>query len=125
MNECDAIEAAIAAAAVVFSCFTIFISFTFGYLVTAYFVGYKLTRFQVAAATGLYVVAAGFMTLVMIAWTQSLFAITDSTVTALDSVRLLKRGYWVETLLFLCGTGVLMSLYFMWDVRRPVDERPK
>lgn len=125
MNEGEAIEAAIAAAAVVFSCFTIYISFTFGYLVTAYFVGNKLTRFQVIAATGLYVVAAGFMILVMVAWTQSLFAITDTTVTALDTVSLLKRGYWVETLLILCGTGMLMSLYFMWDVRRPLLEGPQ
>lgn len=122
MNEGEAIEAAIAAAAVVFSCFAIFISFTFGYLVTAYFVGYKLTRFQVVTATGLYVVAAGFMIFVMVAWTQSLFAITDATATALNSVRLLNRGYWVETLFFLCSTGVLMSLYFMWDLRRPENE---
>ena len=118
MNEGDAIEAAIAASGVVFSCFAIYISFTFGYLVTAYFVGYKLTRFQVIAANGLYVVAAGFMILVMTGWTQGMFAITETTATALDAVLLLKRGYWVEALFFLCGTGMLMSLYFMWDVRR-------
>ena len=118
MNEGDAIEAAISAAGVVFSCFDIYISFTFGYLVTAYFVGDKLTRFQVIAATGLYLVAAGFMVIVMTAWTQSLFAITDSTKTALDAVLLLQRGHWVEALVFLCSTGMLMSLYFMWDVRR-------
>jgi hypothetical protein len=124
MNEGGAIEAAIASAAVVFSCFTIYISFTFAYLVTAYFIGNKLTRFQVFAATGLYLVAATFMTLVMVAWTQSLFAITDATVTALDTVRLINRGYWVETLLLLCGIGMLMSLYFMWDVRRAVVKGP-
>lgn len=118
MTEGEAIEAAIGAAAVVFSCFVIYISFTFGYLVTAYFVGDKLTRFQAIAATGLYLVAAGFMILVMIAWTQGMLAITDSTKTTLDAVPLLRRGYWVEALFFLCGTGVLMSLYFMWDVRR-------
>ena len=118
MTEGEAIETAIASAGVVFSCFAIYISFTFGYLMTAYFVGDKLTRFQVIAATGLYVVAAGFMILVMVAWTQGMLAITDSTKTALDAVLLLQRGRWVEALFFLSGTGMLMSLYFMWDVRR-------
>ena len=37
MNEGDAVEAAIASAAVVFSCFTIYISFTFAYLVSCIF----------------------------------------------------------------------------------------
>jgi len=123
MNEGDAIQAAIATAGVVFGCFTIYVSFTFAYLVTAYFVGIKLTRFQAIAASGLYVVAAGFMALVMIAWTEALFAITDRTSTALDAVGLIQRGYWIETFSILLGAGLLISLYFMWDVRRQGIER--
>ena len=124
MNEGDAIEAAIGTAGVVFSCFAIYISFTFAYLMTAYFVGNKLTRFQVIATTGLYVIAAGFMALVMIAWTQALFAITDATATALDTVLFIQRGYWVETFSILLSSGLLMSLYFMWDVRHQGIEGP-
>jgi hypothetical protein len=88
-------------------------------LVTAYFIGNKLTRFQVIAATGLYVVAAGFMALAMIAWAQALFAISEAKATALDTVFLIQRGYWIETLSILLGTGMIISLYFMWGVRHP------
>ena len=122
MNEGDAIQAATAAAAVCFTCFTIYISFTVGFLVTAYFVGNKLTRFQVIASMGLYVVAAGFMALARIAWAQALFAITDAKATALNTVFLIQRGYWVETSSIVLGAGMIVSLYFMWDVRRPKTE---
>jgi hypothetical protein len=122
MNEGDAIEAAAAAASVCFTCFTIYISFTFGFLVTAFFVGNKLTRFQVIAAMGLYVVAAGFTALAMIAWAQALFVITEAKATALDTISLIHRGYWIETLSILLGTGMIISLYFMWDVRHPKTE---
>ena len=117
MTEGDAIEAAAAAAANSFTCFTIYITFTFGFFVTAYFVGSKLTRFQVLAAMGLYVVSAGFMALAMIAWCIALFAITDSTATVLDTVFLIQRGYWVEGLTILLGARMVLSLYFMWDIR--------
>ena len=122
MTEGEAIEAAAAAAANAFTSFTIFISFTFAFLVTSYFVGSKLSRFQTLAAIGLYIVAGGFMALAMIAWTQALFAITGKNETVLNTVYLIQRGYWVEVLSVLLGTGMLVSLYFMWDVRR---QRPE
>jgi hypothetical protein len=122
MNEGDAIEAAAGAAAVSFTCFAIYISFTFGFLVTAYFVGNKLTRFQVISAMGLYVVGAGWMALATIAWGQALFAITEAKATALDTVSLIQRGYWIETMSILLVTGMMISLYFMWGVRHPKTE---
>ena len=46
MTEADTIEVAAICAANSFTAFTIYISFTFGFLATAFFVGNKLTRFQ-------------------------------------------------------------------------------
>jgi hypothetical protein len=119
MNEGDAIEAVAAAATVCFTCFTIYISVTFGFLATAYFVGNKLTRFQVISAMGLYVVAAGWMALATIGWGQAVFAITEAKATALDTVALIHRGYWIETLSILLGIGMIISLCFMWGARHP------
>jgi hypothetical protein len=87
-------------------------------MVTCYFIGSKLSRFQLLSAVGLYIVAGGFTALTMIAWTQALFAITGDNETVLDTVYLIQSGYWVEVLSVLLGIGMIVSLYFMWDVRR-------
>ena len=73
MTEGEVIEAAAAVTANSITMFTIFITFTFGFLASAYFVGGKLTRFQALAATGLYVVAAGFSAVILVGWMQAFF----------------------------------------------------
>ena len=119
MTEGDIIEAAAAAIANSMTGFTVFITFTFGFLATAYIVGDKLTRFQALTVTGLYVVAAGFAALIMVAWEQAFFAVTEGTTTALNTVPLIQRGYWVPGTIVLLSMGILISLYFMWGVRHP------
>jgi hypothetical protein len=122
MTEGDIIEAAAAAIANSMSGFTVFITFTFGFLATAYIVGGKLTRLQALTATGLYVVAAGYTTLTIVAWMQAFFAITEVKATALDTVPLIQRGYWVQSTIVLLSMGILISLYFMWSVRHRKTE---
>ena len=63
MNEVDTVELVATCAEMSFTAFGIYISFTFGFLATAFFVGSKLTRFQALVATGMYLVAAGTMAL--------------------------------------------------------------
>ena len=46
MNEVDTVELVATCAEMSFTAFGIYISFTFGFLATAFFVGSKLTRFQ-------------------------------------------------------------------------------
>ena len=49
MTEAGTLELAATLAETTHSAFTIYISFTFGFLVTAFLVGSKLTRFQALA----------------------------------------------------------------------------
>ena len=86
--------------------------------------GIKLTRFQALTATGLYVIAAGYSTVIMVAWLQAFFAITEVKNTVLDGVQLMQRGYWVSGTVAILLMGILVSLYFMWGVRNPKKEQP-
>jgi hypothetical protein len=122
MTEGDVIEAAAAVTANSITMFTIFITFTFGFLASAYFVGGKLTRFQALAATGLYVVAAGFSAVIMVGWMQAFFAIMEVKPNALDTIPIIQRGYWVPVTTAMLSMGMLISLYFMWGVRHPKTE---
>jgi hypothetical protein len=122
MTEGDVIEAAAAVTANSITMFTIFITFTFGFLASAYFVGGKLTRFQALAATGLYVVAGGFSAVIMVGWMQAFFAIMEVKPNALDTIPIIQRGYWVPVTTVMLSMGMLISLYFMWGVRHPKTE---
>ena len=86
--------------------------------------GIKLTRFQALTATGLYLIAAGYSRVIMVAWLQAFFAITEVKNTVLDGVQLMQRGYWVSGTVAILLMGILVSLYFMWGVRNPKKERP-
>lgn len=118
MTEAEVIELTAVCASNVFTALTIYISFTFGFLATAYFVGNKLTSFQALAATGLYLVAAGSMSLAMNAWLQALFKVINSQPTVVDTIPILVNDIWVPGMSTVFILGILISLYFMWDVRR-------
>ena len=122
MTEFDTIELVAISAANSFTAFTIFISFTFGFLVTAFFVGSKLTRFQALAATGMYLASAGSMALASVIWLQVLFAAKKSNTTLMDTIPLMNGDAWVSGMSVVFVLGVLISLYFMWDVRHPKTE---
>ena len=120
MTEVDAVELASTCAANSFTAFSIYISFTFGFLVMAFFVGSKLTRFQALVATGLYLIAAGAMALSTTIWLHAFFLAKDSNTTFLDTISLLGNGQeWIPGISILLFLGVFISLYFMWDVRHP------
>ena len=100
--------------------FTLYLSVLFAYLVTAYFVGDKLTRLQALLLSGLYV----FVNLAQ-AWGMTL---TMSRVgelmerkAELSPLTEWEKGYvgygnvWAIAMVI----GVLASLYFMWNVRHP------
>ena len=116
MTEAEVIELAATCAANSFAAFTIYISFTFGFLATAFFVGSKLTRFQALAATGMYLVTAGTMALAVVIWLQGLFLVLNSQNTVLDALPLMNGSVWVVVISMITTVGMLVSLYFMWDV---------
>ena len=117
MTEAETIELTAICAANSFAAFTIYISFTFGYLATAFFIGSKLTRFQALAATGMFLVAAGTMASATVIWLRGLFLVLNSQNTVLDALPLMYGSVWVVGVSMITIGGMLISLYFMWDVR--------
>ena len=99
------------------SAFTIYISFTFAYLATAYFVGASLTRFQAIAASGLYIVAVGAPALTQIAYIQIMFGTVETSPGLLDDYNFANGTFWINFMWFIQISGILISLYFMWNVR--------
>ena len=98
--------------------FTIFISFTFAYQTVAYFVGSALTRFQAQVVSGLYVIssssAAGGSILPMLAWT----ALLGSRETTLGKFEIWNGSFWMGYMGTIYATGIVVSLYFMYNVRK-------
>ena len=98
--------------------FTVYISFTFAFLATAFYVGHKLTTFQTLAACGLFIFSAGSSVLAETAYIQAMFAIKNEAPNVLDGMLLFSGNFWVPYMFALGTGGIIVSLYFMWDIRR-------
>jgi hypothetical protein len=122
MTEAESLELAATFTANASTNFTIFISFTFAFLATAYFVGKNLSRFQFFAASGMYAIAAGSAAISCVGWLQAFDAIMESKPTFLNSLPIFSGGVWVGGMSVLFVAGLLVSLYFMWDVRQARPE---
>jgi hypothetical protein len=103
------------------SAFSIYVTVTFSYLATAFFVGSKLKPYQAVVATGLYVYAAVSAILAEVANIQ-VWSAAASQSTVLNSVSLIDAELWIYMNTALMSFGVLASLYFMWQVTRPDAE---
>jgi hypothetical protein len=125
MTEAEILELLEISTANSFSGFTMYISVMFAYVVTAYFVGKKLSFMQVALVSGLFLFGA--------------FASTGATVISLaraagyvNVAKALSGGtyqapfwwayegsnFWVYFLLITCSVGAVLGLFFMWNVRQ-------
>jgi hypothetical protein len=122
MTEADILELWAVHGANAITAFTVYISFTFGFLATAYFVGSQLTPFQAFVASGLYIISAGAPGLTQIAYIQTMFAILESGPNLLQGFTLVNGTFWVWFMSIVQGAGILISLYFMWSVRHPKTE---
>ena len=70
----------------------------------------------------MYTGAAGSAALASVGWLQAFNEIMDSETTLLSSLPLFGLDFWVLVMSILFLTGILVSLYFMWDVRHPKTE---
>ena len=122
MTEAEAIENIALYGGNAAMSFTIYITFTFGFLAAAFFVGSDLTRFQAIAAVGLYTTAGGGAVISMVTYIQGAGAIMNNTPTFLDMLPLYNMGLWMYVLSAISMAGTLISLYFMWGVRHPKNE---
>ena len=117
MTEAEALEFVAIYTANAHTAFSLYISFTFAYLATAFFVGARLTGFQALAASGLYFISATVAILALIGNIQVWTEVAKSTATLLDRLPLMNGDLWIPLLSVTMGIGILAGLYFMWDVR--------
>ena len=122
MTEAEALELVAIYTANAHTSFAIYISVTFAYFATAFFVGSRLTGYQALAASGLYFTSATGSMLASIANIQVWVGVAESTATLLDRLPLMNGMLWILCLSLVMGIGVLASLYFMWDVRHSEAE---
>jgi hypothetical protein len=117
MTEAEALELVAMYTANAHTSFTMYISFTFAYLATAFFVGSRLTNYQAMAASGLYFISATAVVMALIANIQVWAEVAASTATLLDRLPLMNAMLWISYLSIITSIGILACLYFMWDVR--------
>jgi hypothetical protein len=95
-----------------------FLSLTFAYLTVAYVVGSRLSRFQALAVSTLYL-AGALISLLSILNSMGIYQ------GILEQSEYLQRRVLVSGDLFslstalVLGSGVFVSLYFMWNIRHP------
>ena len=120
MTEAEVLEVAGIWSGHILTAFTIYISFTFAYLVTVFYVGNRLTSLQSFCASVLYFFSATSAILAQIGYMQAQFTLLRGTPNALDEIFLVTSGeFWTPYMAIMQFTGVLVSLYFMWSIRRP------
>ncbi|MEP1472461.1 MAG: hypothetical protein ABJK25_15940 [Halieaceae bacterium] len=123
MTEAEVVEVAAMWGGNVLTAFTIYISFTFAYLVTIFYVGDRLTSLQSVCASGLYFFAATSAILAQIGYMQAQFILLRETPNPLDGIYLVMAAdLWVPYMAVMEFAGVFFSLYFMWGVKNPKTE---
>lgn len=118
MTNAEALELIALYANNALTSFTIYITFTFGFLITAFVVGAKLTHFQVFVVGSLYVISVGSMALSLIVNMQAWVAIKENNSTIIDELPLANGTFWLTYMCIVLLGGILVSLYFLWDVRQ-------
>ena len=123
MTESDAIEALVMMASNTVTFFSIFLSLTFGYLSVAYFLGAALTKFQCLTISTIYFLSASIFGAAAIGWTGAYDDLKNREQTILDEYWILNIAEWANAVLITVVLCILVSLYFMYDVRRRVSAR--
>ncbi|MFT4562966.1 MAG: hypothetical protein ACI9BW_002717 [Gammaproteobacteria bacterium] len=100
------------------SCFALYTSILFAYLTVAYLVGGKLSTFQSRIVSGLFIAAAGVAAIANVSGVHAWIAILGDHPTALDQVPFFVYRIWHYYMGGMLAAGVIVSLYFMYDVRR-------
>jgi hypothetical protein len=100
----------------------IFMSVTFAYLTVAYFQGRALTKFQVRVVSSLYVFWSGLLSLGVYENTVAWGKMVREHETLLNSMSVYGSGIIHIPTAIILAASILVSLYFMHDVRRNKNE---
>jgi len=126
MSELDALEAVNGFSANAISSFTVFFSFTFAYLTASYFVGSRLSKFQSSAVSFLYVGSVSSTALTVVGCQKAVAAIQISHPSVvIDQFVQWDVRYWHYYVIFLFVSVIMLSLYFMYDCRKAINENMK
>ena len=104
------------------SSFAVLLSIVSGYLITAYLVGAKLSKFQVRLLTTMFVLVMG-----LLAWSMSAYTYWGSYFAALgrneaSPESLFRPGAWTTgATAILTLLTIVMCLLFMWNIRQPKE----
>ena len=101
--------------------FSIYLTLTFAYLTAAYFAGAKLSRFQAFAISGLYSAGAAIALMSCVNQLMYFSAVLEEypDIAARSAV---SGDFWIYYIAPLLAVGIVVSLYFMWDIRHPKDD---
>ncbi len=119
MSEAEAIEGITGLLDSGIASFTVFFSFTFAYLTVCYLVGTNLSRFQAVSISMLYVVSAAPTAVTVIGVQRAMAEIQKSSPSiVIDDLMLWDVLYWHTYTMALFVSVIILSLYFMYDIRR-------
>ena len=124
MTEAEILELVVMYTEGAMTSYSIYLTITFAYMTVAYFVGDKLSHFQVVAASGLYLVGSltGLLSAYVHVHTWStLKSEFPGGVSALDSSLWWNGELWKVLITTSLVIGILVSLYFMYNVRRTAE----
>ena len=122
MTEAEALELTLLASANGVTSFTVYITFTFGYLAAAYFTGRHLTTSQVLIVSALYIFSALSALLNLLSDNAFYEAVLKQAPTLAPKSALVEVELWNIYMTILLSAGIIASLYFMWTVRNAEPE---
>ena len=102
------------------SSFAVLLSIVSGYLITAYLIGAKLSKFQVTILTTVFLMVMG-----LLAWSMSAYTYWGSFYAALarnasTGADYFRPGIWTTGAVAVMNLfTIVMCLLFMWNVRHP------
>ena len=123
MTEVEATSTLVSIADLLATYLGLWVTSTFAYLTAAYFLGEKLTRFQSVVISGLYIAASLSFALAALGHTEAFILLEERELTVYRDVRTAKiLDLYYPGFAFLFSSGTLISLYFMWDLRRRAED---
>lgn len=121
MEEAELFELVFIAGATALTAFTFVVTFTFAYLTVAYFLGSRLSRWEIGVVTGVYLVASFLSFSVVMANVSAMRVFQEE----LAGSRIYQRiVFFMDARIYEAGMpviyllSVVTCLFFMWNIRR-------
>jgi hypothetical protein len=120
MSQAELFELVAVYGATCMTALTLFLSFTFGYLTVAHFVGSRLTTVQAFGLTAVYLISAIASFLTAYANLSAMGSLQQelSSSPIYQRILFIDAGIYLVLVPVMCSSALLISLYLMYDVRR-------